>query len=486
VRLNAQGIAPLKPFTAPKRTIGDLKAETAAQVVAATADVALVVEPDGVIRDVAFGSDELAQALHARKWIGKPWADTVTAESRKKVDALMRDAARKADPRWRHLNYPSARGTPDVPVLHVAVKAGTGNALVCVGRSLGEMAALQQRLVEAQQTLERDYLRLRHAETRYRLLFQMAAEGILIVDAGTLRILEANPAAAQLLGARPSELVGRTVAEGLDAESAGALRALLAVADSAGRTDNRRLRLGPAGQACLATASVFRQENATLFLVRLAPADAKSAAAALGPPRAQLLSIVQSAPDGIVVTDPDGRILAANPAFLELAQLATEAQARGQPLDRWLGRQGVDLGVLTANLRQHGVVRLFATTLRGELGSSAEVEISAVAVANGEQPCLGFMVRDVARRIPAEPRTARSLPRSVEQLAELVGRVSLKDIVREATDVIERLCIEAALELTRDNRASAAELLGLSRQSLYVKLHRYGLGELAAEGGGGR
>ena len=55
----------------------------------------------------------------------------------------------------------------------------------------------------------------------------------------------------------------------------------------------------------------------------------------------------------------------------------------------------------------------------------------------------------------------------------------LKDLVRETTDLIERLCIEAALELTGDNRASAAEMLGLSRQSLYVKLRRYGLGDLA-------
>ncbi|MGC2525870.1 MAG: helix-turn-helix domain-containing protein [Stellaceae bacterium] len=47
---------------------------------------------------------------------------------------------------------------------------------------------------------------------------------------------------------------------------------------------------------------------------------------------------------------------------------------------------------------------------------------------------------------------------------------------------IERLCIEAALELTGDNRASAAEMLGLSRQGLYMKLRRYGLGEIDAEG----
>ena len=99
---------------------------------------------------------------------------------------------------------------------------------------------------------------------------------------------------------------------------------------------------------------------------------------------------------------------------------------------------------------------------------------------NGEQPCLGFTIRDVGRRArPPSAPAGRELPRSVEQLTELVGRVPLKDLVRETTDLIERLCIEAALELTGDNRASAAEMLGLSRQSLYVKLRRYGLGDLA-------
>jgi len=58
--------------------------------------------------------------------------------------------------------------------------------------------------------------------------------------------------------------------------------------------------------------------------------------------------------------------------------------------------------------------------------------------------------------------------------------VPLKDLVRDSTDMIEKLCIEAALEITGDNRASAAEILGLSRQGLYAKLRRYGLGELAS------
>jgi DNA-binding NtrC family response regulator len=51
----------------------------------------------------------------------------------------------------------------------------------------------------------------------------------------------------------------------------------------------------------------------------------------------------------------------------------------------------------------------------------------------------------------------------------------MSEIVQESTEMIERLCIEAALYTTGDNRASAADLLGLSRQALYTKLHRYRL-----------
>jgi DNA-binding protein Fis len=37
------------------------------------------------------------------------------------------------------------------------------------------------------------------------------------------------------------------------------------------------------------------------------------------------------------------------------------------------------------------------------------------------------------------------------------------------------MCIETAVELTMNNRVAAAEMLGLSRQSLYVKLRKFDL-----------
>jgi len=63
----------------------------------------------------------------------------------------------------------------------------------------------------------------------------------------------------------------------------------------------------------------------------------------------------------------------------------------------------------------------------------------------------------------------------VAELSRLVGRMPLKDIVGETVDMIEKMCIQSALTLTHNNRASASEMLGLSRQSLYVKLRRYGM-----------
>jgi len=69
----------------------------------------------------------------------------------------------------------------------------------------------------------------------------------------------------------------------------------------------------------------------------------------------------------------------------------------------------------------------------------------------------------------------------MRSVMELVGSSSLKDIVSETTDVVEKMCIQTAVDLTRNNRLAAAEMLGLSRQSLYVKLRKFGLLEKGDE-----
>jgi transcriptional regulator PpsR len=469
----------LKKFKAPRKLLGNLEPEVAGELITAAADVTLLIDRKGVIRDVAFGSEDLANDVRG-DWLNTPWEQTVTPDSRPKVKEMLHDAAIDAEPRWRQVNLPALRG-PDLPVLYRARQVGDEGRVIVIGRDLRAIETLQQRLMEVEQSMEREYSRVRHAETRYRLLFQIASEAVLIVDAESQRIVDANPAALQLLSSTTRRPVGRQFPEGFEPVGERAIEGLLAAVRSTGRGEEVSATLKGTGQEVLISASLFRQDDSSHFLVRIRAAGAEAVRAEPGSERSQLLEVLESSPDGLVVTTPEGQILTANRAFLDFAQLATAEQAKGQPLDRWLGRPGVDMRVLIGNLRQHGSVRLFATTMRGEYGTATDVEISAVSVANGEEPCLGFTVRNVDKRSAAEGRTGRELPRSAEELTELIGRVSLKDLVRETTDVIERLCIEAALQITGDNRATAAEMLGLSRQSLYAKLRRHGLGDLADE-----
>jgi DNA-binding NtrC family response regulator len=68
------------------------------------------------------------------------------------------------------------------------------------------------------------------------------------------------------------------------------------------------------------------------------------------------------------------------------------------------------------------------------------------------------------------------LLRLLQPLTARLGETPLKLLVSETVVVIERHFIEAALASTEGNRSAAAKMLGLSRQSLYVKLARYGIG----------
>jgi transcriptional regulator PpsR len=468
----------VKTFVTPDASLGELDAHSVATLIATASDIALVVDADGTIRDIAFQSDELAGDLDTSPdWVGRKLMATVMPDSRPKVTHLLADAvAHNARPKWRHLNHATRDGR-SVPVLYCAVQVGDDGRMVAFGRDLRAMSALQQRLMTAQETLERDYSRMREVETRYRLLFQMSSEAVLILDTVRHRVVEANPAARTLFAARADQVSGQTLSEIFSADTLGSVQTHLGAIRVDGRAEEFPARLAASGTDVVVAASLFRQETTTLFLVRITVAATESAT--VPDVKRKLLKLVESAPDGFVVTDNSGNILTANAAFLDMAGLADEELARGESLDRWVGNSGVELDVLITNLRQRGSVRFFTTTVRSETASVAQVEISAVAIGNGGQPSFGFAIRNIGPRLQVDAKPASPMPRSIEQLTELIGRVPLKDLVRESTDVIEKLCIEAALELTGDNRASAAEMLGLSRQSLYVKLRRYGLGDLA-------
>lgn len=448
-------------------------------MVAAFADLSLILDRKGVIRDVALEDEELL-SFGCDGWIGRPWAEVVTVESRQKVEEMLDAAASGAAPRWRQINHPGSNGN-DLPIRYSTVRLGDDGRIMAVGRDLRQVSLIQQRLLATQSQLERDYSRLRESETRYQTLFELSTEAIIVLDAATLKITEANPAGTRLMANGTSRLIGRSFIDLIDAKNVSDAQTLLSEARSAPRAKDIVVRLAGNGLHLSLSASMFRHDKGSYYLVRLASLGLNGFASEQRSAESPLVDVIAALPEGFVIIGERRQVLMANAAFLELAQLAGEDQARGEKVDRWLGRVEVDLDVLIANLREYGSAKRFPTILRGEFGAREEVEISGVAVLDGDPPCYGLTIR----RIPAATAAAQQVsayapaaPRSFEQLKELVGRVPLRELVRETTDIIEQMCIEAALELTGDNRASAAEMLGLSRQSLYVKLRRHGLGEL--------
>jgi transcriptional regulator PpsR len=466
----------LARFSNPDDALSHLDSERAGALIASAADVALVMDRDGIILDKAFSEADLANEIGG-DWIGRRWVTTVSPDSRQKIEDMLGAATPTALARWRQVNHPNGNGA-DIPVRYRIGRFGPNGRLLAVGRDLRPMAALQQRLAEAQQEMEREYIRIRNAEKRYRLLFQLSSEAVLIVDSNTSKIIEANPAAVTFLGVDPKKLIGQAF-ESLMAESSRHVsQSFLSATRVAPRVDNVHVQLERDQRSVLLTGSLYRQDGAphlVILLSRLGEAGGVTSN------DANILRLIEAIPEAFVVVDTDRHVVTANAAFLDLVQVTNLVQVRGEPVERWIGRQGAEVDVLFSNLHAHGIVRHFSTVARGEFGTVEDVEIVAGSAVGNGVTCHGLAIRSEGWRGGREKLGGRELPRTVEQFTELVGRVPMKNLVRETTDLIERLCIQAALELTRENRRSAAEMLGLSRQAFYVKLRRYGLGGDAPE-----
>ncbi|MGB7418095.1 MAG: transcriptional regulator PpsR [Erythrobacter sp.] len=448
-----------------------LDAESAMKLAMVAGDITLVLDDSGTILDTAYDPKDFP---NFDDWEGVNWIDTVSEDSRGKVMEMLAAARRGEVQHWRQVNHPTREG--DVPIRYVVLRINGGEHRIAFGRDLREAGKMQQRLLQVQQSLERDYRRMRQLEARYRMLFDLSSESVLVLEASGLRIREANPAAHALLGVRSPSLLGKKMPTLLSKDSRDRFQTLVGAALASGKIAPSELTLSRGNRTVTASLTGFMQDREPYLLLRLLDQDNDGEAGA-----SPVVDLVEAMPDAFVVADAEMDVVTANAAFAELVGVASIEQLRGQNLAGWVGRPGIDLELIEGQIDQHGAARNVSTVLRlSDNGTGEPIELSAVR-SEGETPLYAFVIRPIGRRLRDLPPGSQGLPRSVEQLTDLVGRMSLKDIVRETTDLIERLCIEAALNYTSDNRASAAEILGLSRQSLYSKLHRHGLGNLPTE-----
>ena len=455
-----------------------IEPEALSGIIAAASDIAIVVSSDGFILSVVVNSHNESFG-NLKHWEGRPISDFLTRESVPKFEAAHEAYLAGEVPQKRlELNHHD-NAVWQYPVRYTFHRFGQENAALLLGRDLRPIAETQQQLVQAQIALEQGYEARREFDARYRVLLGHVGTPIVFISVQTGRVEDANEAAAQLLGLKLDALRGSSFAQHFAERSSVELTESLmnaTLADEQGRVElvatRTRKTLG-------AHPVVFRAGGQRVLMCRLNSEDGD--APQLDSLAMNALELFRRGTDPMLFMSDQGVITAVNESFMDLLEAAHLTDVVGRSLSDFLARGQIDLGVLTDQPQRARHMRVYATKLMNDLGTRLPVEISATPLTDNDAPIIGCIMRDASRSEAARPSATevshmgQVSTEPTRNVMDLVGSASLKDIVAETTDVVEKMCIETAVQLTSNNRVAAADMLGLSRQSLYVKLRKYGL-----------
>ncbi len=163
-------------------------------------DITLMLDWEGVIREAASAGSISAEPIG--EWVGRHWTDTVGHAGGDWIRRMLDDARDRGVSAFRQVRQRFPSGL-ELPIEYTTVRLSQEGGLIAIGKNLQAVADLQSRLIATQQAREEDYWKLREIETRSRLLFDASNEAVLVVEAESLRVVEANPAAIRALGLAP-------------------------------------------------------------------------------------------------------------------------------------------------------------------------------------------------------------------------------------------------------------------------------------------
>jgi PAS domain S-box-containing protein len=243
--------------------------------------------------------------------------------------------------------------------------------------------------------------RLRASEQRYRLLFEMESDAILVVDAESLRLLDVNRAAESLWGYPRAELLTMTAAD----LSADPERTRTSIQSPEGRVHiplrYHRRRDGTVFPIEITSNRLWLDGRKIVISTIRDITERKRAEDALRLSEEQYRAIFDASADAIVVRDAANRIVDANPALLELTG-ATREELVGS--SRWaflppeMHERGLDMHrrVIAG---EH--VRFETAALRKD-GARLDVEVRCVPIQYRGAPHLLAIARDITERKRAE------------------------------------------------------------------------------------
>ena len=450
-----------------------IEPEFLGNILATSSDIAVMIDLKGSIKSVLVNQSEQYYG-DLSHWEGKNITKFLTMDSIPKLErALDKLNSGQTILHSIELNHQD-NAKWQFPVRYNAHLVGQNDNILLLGRDLRSISETQQQLVKAQIAVEQSHEERKEYDAHYRSIFSTANEPIFVLDAKTGKIRQANPAACTLLGEDIDRLLTEPFGKFVGFKDKKDLADRMAMAAMSKTTLKVVISHNGQDTEAILYTVIYRASGQQVLLVRL---NLEKNRANLNDPLSQnLIALYKNGTDGIVFTNASGVISYVNESFLELLNTAQGSEIVGRSLGDFLSKGQIDLAVMLENVQRVGQMRIYSTDLKNDFGLKTAVEVSMTKISSNTSKQVSFVIRETSRAEPPGPmRPAIASNDNNPSIAELVGSASLKEIVAETTDVIEKICIQTAVETTNNNKAAAAEMLGLSRQSLYVKLHKYGL-----------
>ena len=437
----------------------------------ASSDLVIFSDFSGHIHNVHI-NPTVASLEQSQDWVGRNILDLLEEESVPKIKNHL-EALKNAAPGEARVTEVNHIGGSEwgFPIRYSIMR--DGDKVLYVGRDLAAIASVQQALVNTQLALEADYGSSRDYETRYKAVMEVSLEPLVLVNINTGHIEDINSRAAEMLGEDPERLRSSSFLSSFDEKDRpDNLDSLLS--DAKGKAAPEwRATSKASRRRLLITMTPIRSAGTRYAICRLETEKSNGVTTDFLTNGLKLM--FDEGVDAIVFADASGIIQKCNNSFLDLCDVATAADVENRPLADFLSRGSIDQKMLIEGGMKSGQLRSYNTKVVTNYRSTLPVNVSATLLSDNKQRGFGFIIR-IMRSVEAVPATdAPSVLASNQNVSKLVGASPLKEIVAGTADVIERICIETAIEMTGNNRVAAAEMLGLSRQSLYVKLRKFGM-----------
>jgi two-component system, cell cycle sensor histidine kinase and response regulator CckA len=297
------------------------------------------------------------------------------------------------------------------------------------------------RLKRAEQTV-------RASEKRYRRLFESAQDGIVILDAETGKIVDANPFILRLLGYSYGEVYGKCIWElGVFKDNAASMDAFKILQDHEYiRYENLPLETRNGEQIAVEFVSnvYFVDEQKVIQCNIRDVTTRRQMEEALRESEERFRSLYENSTIGLYRTTPDGKVLLANHALVKMLGYPSFERLASRNLNDEGYEPTYERKNFIHQIEAHGEIKEFESAWTRDDGSILCVSESARAQrdANGKTMYYDGTVKDITERKRTEERLRQSEQTYRGILNSITDGVSIKDengLFLDVNRAIERM-----------------------------------------------